>query len=233
MPARASWQDIWTGWKREGSHSSSRRSTAGCASWRSGNCGIRCGFGRRWTRCATVRGGIAKRVRKALEWLLPEQGLAYRVVHRVAGLGSLGRERYVALASWRGGKVAREAKALVPSACAWANGSKGSKKILYESIITSAVRVPDPFVHLRGSWIVRRLAPDCSRVELSSLPKKRDEARLLRAMGFETANVHWGSKRAIKAVRRDLARRRPDWLHAAVKAMAKAVARDWEEWRQS
>ena len=63
---------------------------------------------------------------------------------------------------------------------------------------------------------------------MSSLPKKRDEARLLRAMGFETANVHGGSQRAIKAVRRDLARRRPDWLHTAVKAMAKAVARDWE-----
>jgi hypothetical protein len=181
---------------------------------------------------ATIRGGIAKRVRKVLEWLLPEPGLTYRVVHRVAGLGSLGRERYVALADWRGGKIAREAKALVPSACAWANGSKGSNKILYESIIRSAVRVPDPFVHLRGSWIVRRLAPDCSRVELSSLPKKRDEARLLHAMGFETANVHCGSQRAIRAVRRDLAKRRPDWLHTGVKAMAKAVARDWEEWRQ-
>ena len=180
----------------------------------------------------TDKSKLSKPVRKALEWLLPEKGLDYRVVHRVAGLGSLGRERYVALANWRGGNIAREAKALVPSACAWADGSKGTKKLLYEDLITSAARVPDPFVHLRGNWIIRRLAPDCSRVELSSLPKRRDEARLLRAMGFETANVHGGSQQAIRAVRRDLAKRRPGWLHAAVKAMAKAVARDWEEWRQ-
>ena len=30
--------------------------------------------------------------------MLPERGLEYRVVHRIAGLGSLGRERYVAIA---------------------------------------------------------------------------------------------------------------------------------------
>ena len=94
------------------------------------------------------------------------------------------------------------------------------------------MRVPDPLVHSRGSWIVRRLAPDCSRVEPSTLPKKRDEARLLYAMGFETANLHLGSTQTTKAVRRDLAKRPPDWLHTATKAMAEAVARDWDEWRQ-
>jgi uncharacterized protein (DUF2252 family) len=47
---------------------------------------------------ASVRGEIPKSARKALEDLLPAPGLVYRVAHRVAGLGSLGRERYVALA---------------------------------------------------------------------------------------------------------------------------------------
>jgi len=181
----------------------------------------------------TVKGDVPKGARKGLEALLPEHGLPYRVAHRVAGLGSLGRERYVALAEWRGGKVAREAKALLPSACVWANKGKGLSKIFYEEIITSAARVLDPFVHLRGRWIVRRLAPHCSRVELASLPKKREEERLLRAMGFETANVHVGSRKALKAVRRDLAKRKPDWLHAAVKEMTKAVLKDWEEWREA
>src|SRR6516162_7736421 len=64
---------------------------------------------------------------KALERLMPERGLPYRVAHRVAGLGSLGRERYVAIADWRGGKIAREAKALATSAYAWALGGKGKK----------------------------------------------------------------------------------------------------------
>ena len=37
------------------------------------------------------------------------------------GMGSLGRPRFIALSMWRGGKVAREAKALVPSAWGWAH----------------------------------------------------------------------------------------------------------------
>jgi uncharacterized protein (DUF2252 family) len=181
----------------------------------------------------TVRGEIPKSARKALEELLPERGLIYRVAHRVAGLGSLGRERHVAIADWGGGRVAREAKAMAPSACVWANEGKGPQKIFYEDIITKAARVLDPFVHLRGKWIVRRLSPDCSRIELAALPEKRDEQRLLHAMGFETANIHLGSKDAIKAVRRDLGRRKPDWLHEAVHQMTKAVLKDWEEWKKA
>ena len=180
----------------------------------------------------SVRGEVPKGARKALEDLLPAPGLIYRVAHRVAGLGSLGRERYVALADWSGGRVAREAKALLPSACVWAKDDKGSKKILYEEIITGAARALDPYVHLRGRWIVRRLAPHCSRIELTALPKQPDEERLLHAMGYETANIHLGSKRAIKAVRRDFARRKSEWLHEAAKKMADAVRKDWEDWRR-
>jgi hypothetical protein len=150
----------------------------------------------------------------------------------VAGLGSLGRERYVALADWCGGRVAREAKALLPSACVWAREDKGSRKIFYEEIINSAVRALDPCVKLRGRWIVRRLAPDCSRIELSAIPKQRDESRLLHAMGFETANIHLGSKAAVKAVRRDLAKRKPGWLHETARKMGDAVKKDWEQWRK-
>ena len=68
-------------------------------------------FWKKMESLATVRGPIPKSATKALEALLPEKDLvAYRVTHRVAGLGSLGRQRYVALAAWRGGLVAREAK---------------------------------------------------------------------------------------------------------------------------
>ena len=78
---------------------------------------------------------------------------------------------------------------------------------LYQAIVTEARRACDPFVQLRGHWIVRRLAPDCSRIELASLPTERDEARLLHAMGWETANIHLGSRDTVGAVRRDLERR--------------------------
>jgi hypothetical protein len=162
---------------------------------------------------------------------LPEQKLKYRVVHRVAGLGSLGRERYVAIADYRGAKVAREAKALAPSGCVWAAQGKVSERIEYQEIMDRALRASDPFVRLKGRWIVRRLAPDCSRVELASMPRERDEAKLLRMMGFETANVHLGTAQARRAILRDLAKRPVHWLHEASTEMVKATTRDWQDWR--
>ena len=179
----------------------------------------------------TYKGRIPKSARRAIERLMPEPGLDYRIVHRVAGLGSLGRERYVAIANCRGGRVAREAKALAPSACVWAAVGKASERIRYQEALDRSVRDLDPFVRLRGSWIVRRLAPDCSRVELASMPKERDESKLLRAMGFETGNVHLGTPRAAKAILRDLGKRPADWLHEAATAMVKATTADWREWR--
>jgi len=179
-----------------------------------------------------VKGRVPKSARKAIERLLPESGLDYKIVHRIAGLGSLGRERYVAIAMCRGARVTREAKALAPSACVWAADGKASKRIRYQEALDNSVRAVDPFVHLRGNWIVRRLAPDCSRVELSSMPRERDESKLLHAMGFETANVHLGTPRAAKAILRDLRKRPADWLHEAATAMVKATISDWQDWRR-
>jgi uncharacterized protein (DUF2252 family) len=178
------------------------------------------------------KGPVPADARKALEELLPEQGANYRVAHRTAGLGSLGRERYVALTEWRGGKVAREAKALFESAAVWAAGDKGNGKILYQQLLDRAVRDPDPFVRLCGRWIVRRLAPHCSRIDLAAMPKTRDEARLLHAMGFETANVHWASPKAVPAILADLKKRPAGWLHEAAKQMAREIERDWNDWRK-
>jgi len=164
---------------------------------------------------------------KAIEGMLPERGIKYRVKHRIAGLGSLGRDRYVAVAEWRGGSIAREAKALAPSACVWAEKGKGTAPILYQEILDCSVRCPDPFVRFQKRWIVRRLAPDCSRIELSALPKERDEIRLLHAMGWETANVHLGSvKPATLAA--DLKKRPRGWLLDAARKMQKAVMADFE-----
>src|SRR6266705_4138088 len=70
-----------------------------------------------------VKSAIPASAREALEHLLPAQTLNYRVVRRVAGLGSLGHVRLVALTETYGGKIAREAKALVPSSVYWASES--------------------------------------------------------------------------------------------------------------
>jgi hypothetical protein len=167
---------------------------------------------------------------KALRRMMPERGLKYRVVHRLAGLGSLGRRRYVALVQWRGGSVAREAKEMADSAWLFAHPSRKSG-ILYQELLDRSVRCPDPFVELHGRWLARRLAPDCSRIELSSLPAKHDSARLLHAMGFETANVHLGSREA-GVMSADLKARNPNWLYRAAAAMAASVHADWAEWRK-
>jgi hypothetical protein len=170
--------------------------------------------------------------RDALEALLPEAGISYQVKARRAGLGSLGRRRLVAMANWRGSLVAREIKAVLPSAAVW-SGKEVSPNIRCMDLITQAVRVPDPFVRITGDWIIRRLAPDCSRIELASLPKKRDESKLLHAMGYETANVHLGTKIQIAGIRRDLKNRKGSWFHQSAKTMAGALMNDWQRWRDS
>jgi hypothetical protein len=83
---------------------------------------------------------------------------------------------------------------------------------------------------MEGSWLVRRLSPYCSRIELTALPRKRDEGKLLYAMGWETANVHLGSRKTINDIQRDLATRKAKWLRGAAKTMTKATLTDWKEW---
>jgi len=127
--------------------------------------------------------------------------------------------------------VAREIKALAPSAYSWARDEKGSNEIFYEKILRRAVRSPDPWVHLRGRWIVRRLASDCQVIDLDSWPRERDESRLLSEMGWETANIHLGTKKAVKTVLRDLKKRPVTWLRKAAETMLKVTLNDWEDWR--
>lgn len=191
------------------------------------------GFWQKMEALPPVKGTVPQSVREALDHLMPEPGLSYSLRRRVSGLGSLGRHRFVALAGWQGGKIAREAKALALSACAWAREGHGLNTIFYQSMMDQAVRCRDPFVRMEGSWLVRRLSPYCSRIELTALPRKRDEGKLLYAMGWDTANVHLGNPKAIKAIQRDLATRKAKWLRGAAKAMTKATLTDWKEWARA
>lgn len=168
---------------------------------------------------------------RLLRRALPEGSTKMRIVPRVAGLGSLGHPRYVALADCHGSLAAREAKEMLPSAAAWAAGAHG-RTIHSGTLMARAIRSPDPFVRVERGWLLRRIGPHCSRIELADFPKRPDELRILRAMGRETANVHLGSASAISAVRRDLKRRGERWLHAAARTMADAVIKDWKEWRR-
>lgn len=188
------------------------------------------GFWAKLNSVPTLRGECPASAVKALRRMMPERGLQYRLVHRIAGLGSLGRRRYVALAQWRNGSIAREAKELAESAWFFARPKGHNHGILYQEALDKSVRGPDPFVHLRGRWLVRRLAPDCSRIELASLPEKHNAAKLLHAMGWETANVHLGSREAA-VFAKDLAARPANWLFKAASAMVRSIHADWSDWK--
>jgi hypothetical protein len=183
-------------------------------------------------RLPTIRGPIPESAREAIEHLLPERGMSYRLARRRAGLGSLGRLRLVAVADWKGGRLAREAKALTSSAAQWLQTKRGPGEILYAAILRRAIRCRDPYVQMRGHWIVRRLSPSCSRVELEMLGTNRGELRLLHAMGRETANIHLGTPEKRRAILKDLRSRKVDWLSNAAEAMAESMEKDWKVWRE-
>lgn len=181
---------------------------------------------------AKVKGSLPVTAVDAIQHLMPAPNLKCTLLHRVAGLGSLGHARYVAVAQWHGARIAREAKALVSSACYWAEENQGPPDILYQTVINRAVRCPDPFVQLRGRWIVRRLSPHCSRIEIADVKTAGLELKLLAAMGWETANIHLGTQTARRTILHDLDKKKGKWLTQATEGMLEAVNDDWKTWRK-
>ena len=161
---------------------------------------------------------------------MPQRGLDFRIVHRVAGVGSLGRQRFTALATWRGSTIAREAKAITGSAWSWLQTEAPRSRVHYTEIVKRAVRMHDPSLRVRQAMVVRRLAPDCRKVELAELPRKANVEEMLRMMGAETANVHLGDRHARKAIRADLKHRKRGWLEDATHRMRDSTVSDWREW---
>jgi hypothetical protein len=183
-----------------------------------------------WAKLAAERKAKpSPEARLLLRGALPAGAVPERWVARVSGIGSLGRPRFALLGIAGGRRIAREVKAMVPSAF----DRKGRAGAAPERLLTQAVRAPDPFHGFADGWQIRRLAPHCSRIELAMLPKKRDEDLLLTAMGFETANFHAGSRDAVAAIRRDLKRRSKRWLFDAATRLAEATRADWKAYRRA
>lgn len=100
------------------------------------------------------------------------QGAREPVFRRVPrkGLGSLGRPRWVVLARWRGGLVAREAKATAPSAQHMDVAVPPSERIRDQRrLVAEARRVPDPGFLLTEDWVLRRLSPEMHKIELAAM----------------------------------------------------------------
>jgi Uncharacterized protein conserved in bacteria (DUF2252) len=173
-----------------------------------------------------------KGIQQLLQRSLPDKAEDIAFSPRIAGVGSLGRPRYVAIASCDGGLVAREAKAWLPSAWGWAKG-RPKERASSVRLLKRAVRQPDPYYAVEDGWVVRRLGPHCGRIELTQFPKQRDERHILKAMGSETANLHLATSNQRTKVLHDLTRRKADWLVEAAQAMSKATEQDWKSFRSS
>jgi hypothetical protein len=186
-----------------------------------------------WSKLSKLpRVSPPKAIRRLLKQSLPYgvQDIAFS--HRIAGVGSLGRPRYVVTALCGGGLAAREAKAWLPSAWGWvANRQKDHAYSI--RLVKRSVRQKDPYYTVEDGWVVRRIGPHCERIELAQFPKRGDERLILRDMGRETANLHSATPAQRAKILRDLSERKADWLVNAAHAMSKATEQDWKAFRSS
>ena len=162
----------------------------------------------------------------ALRRAMPETGVAATIVSRRAGVGSLGRLRLAATApAWRGGPLAREAKAALPSC--WNRKAKAGAGYV---LAGGRFRAPDPWLRVDGGIVVRRLAPDSRKLDFDEL-QNHLRRRLLRAMARDIAAVHAAGRGRADAIKGDLERRSAGWLAEAAAAVAEATEREWKAWR--
>ena len=172
---------------------------------------------------------------EALERALPAGTGTVEIRPRVAGVGSLGRPRYVATGLWSGGPVMREAKARVASATVWAHGEAAGDGVdSFEFLLQKSIRSSDPFLHLSGRWVIRRLAADTDKIkiEVKSLPRSL-ERELAGLMGTEVANVHLATADTRSAILEDLRRRPRGWLLDAARDMAALTEDSHKAWRKA
>ncbi len=153
-----------------------------------------------------------------------------RVVSIVRGAGSLGRPRLVAIGEWRGGRVLREAKAIVPSAWHWAHREhKGKSSIM--KLAEGRHRTPEADFLVVPGWQIRRIAPDTRKLDLADVGREGLSARLLAAMGAQLAAAHAGHRRRQK-IADDLAVRPGNWLASGAAAALEQVQEDFARYGQ-
>ena len=162
-------------------------------------------------------------VQKALKDSLPPGARVQRYASRRKGGGSLGRPRFLVVATWNSGRVVREAKALVPSAWVWAHGTKEPCRFL--DVASGAYRSPDPLLSLEAGFILRRSAPDSRKIEFADVQAGGLTEDLVAAMATDLASVHAaGAGRSQIAA--DLDGRPDGWLQQAVEAAKAATEQD-------
>ena len=158
---------------------------------------------------------------------LPPEAQLERFASRVRGGGSLGRPRYVAIATYAGGRVVREAKALVPSAWTWAHDLPPKTSTFLE-LARGRYRSPDPYLDVHHGYVFRRIAPDSRKINLDRVDGMKFTTDVPWAMGVDLASIHAAHCSDVRQLKDDLKSRPPDWLRRASRAAQAAVERDYE-----
>ena len=191
------------------------------------------------------RPALWPRYREALRAALPAGSGEPEMWYRSAGLGSLGRPRWVARARWCGDWVIREAKAVVPSAWTRVAGRRG-RAVRCMEIATGRHRAPDPWYRVADGIAVRRLSPNNRKIGADKAIDPEDEngaegklgrdvllgQKMLEAMGRELAAIHLGTGDVGGAVQEDLAARDASWLAAAARTAAEDVRSEHRAFRE-
>jgi hypothetical protein len=169
----------------------------------------------------------------ALRAALPTGTPNVHIRPRIAGVGSLGRQRFVAIVDRNGGRIAREAKAFMPSAAVWAGtaGPPLAAESAFGHLLAASKRSPDPFLHTNNGFVVRRLAPDTNKIEIKKLGRLL-EVELAALIGIEVANVHLATSGAANAIVSDLEGRPAGWLLAAAERMAELTEDCHKVWKK-
>lgn len=193
-------------------------------------------FERRLRALAPWEDALPSAAARLLGEVAPWRGFQPRLFRRVAGVGSLGSRRIVAIGELAGGPVVREVKEIPGPASVWLSPNRGRVRGLAGVVVDSRGIAADPWRRQSGNWVLRRLASDAARLELSALRRKHDEAAFLKSMGEEAANVHLCPHvRAASpsALREDERGRQRGWLLKAAETMVALTERDHSEWVQS
>jgi hypothetical protein len=177
-------------------------------------------------------GELPKSARALVAQVAPFSAFKPSLHTRVAGVGSLGARRIVALGEVSGGIVVREAKQVPGPASAWLF-DRAAARGLTDLVSRSQGIATDPYRIQQGKWVVRRLAPDVTRLEITALRRKHDEGAILRSMGGAAANVHLVPHKlaaSAKGLRKDEAARPAGWLADAAQTMVKLTLADHRAW---
>ena len=176
---------------------------------------------------------LPKPAARMLTQVTPPGDFRPQLAKRVAGMGSLGARRIVAFGDLDGGLVVREAKQIPGPVSMWADPKRAQVGGLPAAVEASRGVAADPWRRQSRKWVLRPLAPDATRLELTTLRRRHAAEGLLRSMGEEAANIHLVSAEgaaAPKAIRKDEEGRAEGWLAEATATMVASVKSDYAEW---